>query len=216
MGANRVVEFFKFECFLCRYAKLKNKILKIKHMYADIIKSLKPNLEKILEKVKQEISVLRTGSASPSLLENVMIDCYNSRLPLVQLAAINLRDARTMIVQPWDKTIIKNIEKGIAGSISGLSSAVDGDTIRVSLPSPSEETRKELVKSLHQKLEEGRVFIRLARENAWKQIQDFAQAGKIREDDKFRAKDELQKLVDEYNNKIKEIGEKKERDILTI
>jgi len=185
-------------------------------MYQDIIKNIKPNLDKILEKVKQEISVLRTGSASPILLENVMIDCYNSRMPLIHLAAINLRDARTLVVQPWDKSIIKNIEKGIIGSIPGLSSAVDGDVIRVSLPSPSEETRKELVKLLHQKLEEGRVGIRLARENAWKQIQDFAQAGKIREDDKFRGKDELQKLVDECNNKIKEMGEKKEKDILTI
>ena len=73
-----------------------------------------------------------------------------------------------------------------------------------------------MVKSLHQKLEEGRVAIRLARENAWKQIQDFAQAGKIREDDKFRGKDELQKLIDEYNNKIKEMGEKKEKDIMTV
>jgi ribosome recycling factor len=191
-------------------------LLKNKIMYQEIIKSVKPNLEKVLEKVKQEISVLRTGSASPSLLENVLIDCYNSRLPLIQLAAINLRDARTLLVQPWDKTIIKSIEKGIVGSIPGLSSAVDGDLIRVNLPSPSEETRKELVKSLHQKLEEGRVGIRQMRESAWKQIQDLAQAGKIREDDKFRAKDELQKMVDEYNNKIKEMGERKEKDIMTV
>jgi len=185
-------------------------------MYQDIIKNIKPNLDRVLEKVKQEISVLRTGSASPSLLENVMIDCYNSRMPLIQLAAINLRDARTLLIQPWDKAIIKNIEKGIIGSIPGLSSAVDGDIIRVNLPSPSEETRKELVKSLHQRLEEGRVGIRVARENVWKQIQDLERAGKVREDDKFRAKDELQKLIDEYNNKIKEIGEKKERDIMTV
>jgi ribosome recycling factor len=185
-------------------------------MYKEIIKNLKPNLDKILEKVKQEISILRTGTASPGLLENVMIDCYNTRMPLAQLAAINLRDARTLVIQPWDKSIIKDIEKGIVGSIPGLSSAVDGDLIRINLPSPSEETRKELVRSLHQKLEEGRVGVRLARENTWKQIQDLAQTRKIREDDKFRAKDELQKLVDEYNNKIKEMGEKKEKDIMTI
>ncbi|OGZ34368.1 MAG: ribosome recycling factor [Candidatus Portnoybacteria bacterium RBG_19FT_COMBO_36_7] len=185
-------------------------------MYKEIIKNLKPSLDKILDKIRQEISILRTGTASPGLLENVMIDCYNSRMPLIQLAAINLRDARTLIIQPWDKAIIKNIEKGIIGSVPGLSSAVEGDIIRVNLPSPSEETRKNLVKSLHHKLEEGRMGIRQAREVAWKQIQDFSQAGKIREDDKFRAKDELQKLVDEYNNKIKEMGEKKEKDIMTV
>jgi ribosome recycling factor len=185
-------------------------------MYQDIIKELKPNLEKIMEKVKQEISVLRTGAASPSLLENVMVDCYNSKMPLIQLAAINVRDGRTILIQPWDKSIIKNIEKAIVGSVPGLSSAADGDMIRVNLPSPSEETRKELVKSLHQKLEEGRIGVRQVRENAWKQIQDQERAGQVREDDKFRAKDELQKLVDDYNNKIKEMGEKKERDILTV
>jgi ribosome recycling factor len=185
-------------------------------MYQDIIKDLKPNLEKILEKIKQEISVLRTGAASPSLLENVMVDCYNSKMPLMQLAAINVRDGRTILIQPWDKSVIKNIEKAIVSSVPGLSSAADGDMIRVNLPSPSEETRKELVKSLHQKLEEGRIGVRQVRENAWKQIQDQERLGQVREDDKFRAKDELQKLVDDYNNKIKEMGDKKERDILTV
>lgn len=80
-------------------------------MYGEIIKNLKPNLEKIIEKAKQEISVLRTGHASPALIENVMVDCYNSKMQLKQLAAINLRDSRTLIIQPWDKTIVKNIEK---------------------------------------------------------------------------------------------------------
>jgi len=185
-------------------------------MYQEIIKNIRPNLDKVLEKLKQEISVLRTGQSSPALLENVMVDCYNSKMPLNQLAAINVRGARALLIQPWDKTIIKNIEKAIVGSLPGLSSAIDSDVIRVNLLSPSEETRKELVKSLHQKLEEGRIAIRLVRENTWKQIQDLERAGKIREDDKFRGKEELQKVVDEYNNKIKETGEKKEGDILTV
>jgi len=185
-------------------------------MYQEIIKGLKPNLEKIIEKIKQEILVLRTGQASPALIESVMVDCYNSKMQLKQLAAINIRDPRTLIIQPWDKTIIKNIEKAIISSVPGLSSAVDGDCIRINLPAPSEETRKELVKTLHQKLEEGRISIRQAREGAWKQMQDLAEAGKIREDDKFRGKEELQKLIDEYNEKIKEIGEKKEKEIMTV
>jgi ribosome recycling factor len=185
-------------------------------MYQEIIKKIKPNLDKAIEKLKQEIAVFRTGQANPGLLENVLVDCYNSKMPLNQVAAINVRDARMLIVQPWDKTIIKNIEKAIISSAPGLSSAVEGELIRVSLPSPSEETRRELIKSLHQKLEESRIAGRLARESAWKEIQELAQAGKIREDDKFRGKDELQKAMDEYNGKIKEIGEKKEKEILTV
>jgi len=185
-------------------------------MYQDIIKNLRPNLEKILEKTRQEIAVLRTGQASPALIEGILVDCYNAKMPLKQLAAISLRDPRTLLIQPWDKSIIKNIEKAIISSVPGLSSAVDSDAIRINLPSPSEETRKELVRSLHQKLEDGRISIRQARENAWKQIQDLAEAGKIREDDKFRGKEELQKMIDEYNGKIKEVGEKKEKEIMTV
>ncbi|MBI4708802.1 MAG: ribosome recycling factor [Candidatus Portnoybacteria bacterium] len=185
-------------------------------MYQDIIKNAKPNLDKTLEKLKQEISAFRTGQANPAILENVIVDCYNSRMPLKQVAAINIKEARTLIIQPWDKTIIKNIEKAIVGSVPGLSVAIDSDSIRINLPAPSEETRKEMVKSLRQKLEEARISVRLAREEAWKQIQDLAKEGKIREDDKFRGKEELQKVVDEYNEKIEEIGEKKEKEILTV
>lgn len=185
-------------------------------MYDQIIKRLRPNLDKTIEKVKQEIAILRTGQASPALVENVLVECYNSKMSLRQIAAINVKDVRTLIIQPWDKAIIKNIEKAIIDSAPGLSIAIDGDLIRINLPSPTEETRKELIRALHQKLEEGRISVRQIREDAWKEIQELTQAGKIREDDKFRGKDELQKVIDEYNNKIKEIGGKKEKEILAI
>ncbi len=185
-------------------------------MYNEIIKRIKPNLEKVLEKLKQEIAVFRTGQASPLMVENILVDCYNSKMPLKQVAAINVRDARMLIIQPWDNAIIKNIEKAIISSVPGISSAIDGEFIRVNLPAPSEETRKEMVKTLSQKLEEARISVRQIREGVWKEIQNLAQAGKIREDDKFRGKDELQKVVDEFNGKIKEIGDKKEKEIMTV
>jgi ribosome recycling factor len=121
-----------------------------------------------------------------------------------------------LVVQPWDKSIFKNIEKAVTDSVPGLSLAVEGEIMRVNLPVPSEETRKQMVKALGQKIEEARISVRRVRDEAWKQIQDLTQAGKIREDDKFRGKDELQKLVDEYNGKIKDMAEKKEKEILTI
>lgn len=185
-------------------------------MYQEIIKRNLLNFEKIIEKLKQEVAAFRTGQASPAMIENVMVDCYNSKMLLKQLAAINIRDSRTILIQPWDKTIIKNIEKAVIGSTPGIGSAIDSDAIRISLPSPSEETRKEIVKALHQKLEEARISVRQARESIWKEIQNLEEAGKIREDDKFRGKEELQKKIDEYNNKIKDIGEKKEKEIMTV
>ena len=185
-------------------------------LYEDIIKKIRPNLDKILEKLKQEIAVLRTGQANPAMLENILVDCYNTKMPLQQLATITVKDARILVVQPWDKTIIKDIEKAVAASAPGLGSSIDGEVIRVSLPAPSGESRQEMVRTLHQKLEEARIAVRLAREGAWKEIQDLNQQGKIREDDKFRGKDELQKVVDEYNGKIRETGEKKEKEIMTV
>jgi ribosome recycling factor len=173
-------------------------------------------LEKIIEKLKQEISILRTGQANPVLLEEIMVDCYGSRMPLKQLAAISARDSRILVVQPWDKSIFKNIEKAVSESVPGLGVAAESEIIRISLPAPSEETRKQMVKTLNQKAEESRVAIRIKRDEAWKEIQELTQAGKIREDDKFRGKDELQKLIDEYNNKIEEMSERKEREIMTI
>jgi len=185
-------------------------------MYQEIIKRIKPNLEKTLEKLKQEIAVFRTGQANPSMVENILVECYNSKMPLKQVAAINVHDTRMLVIQPWDKTIIRNIEKAIISSVPGVSSAIDGEFIRLNLPSLSQETRKEMIKILSQKLEEARISVRQIRESAWKEIQDLALVGKIREDDKFRGKDELQKVVDEYNGKIKETGEKKESEIMNI
>jgi len=185
-------------------------------MYQNIIKGIKPNLEKITEKLKQETAGLRTGQASPAAVENILVECYGNRLTLRQLAAINSNGPRALIIQPWDKSIIKEIEKAIISSGGGFSSAVDGELIRINFPLPSEESRREMVKILHQKLEEARISVRLAREDAWKEIQDQARLGKIREDDKFRGKDELQKTIDDYNGKIKEMGEKKESEIMTV
>lgn len=202
-------------CVICEHPSFIH-VISVKCMYQDIIKRIKPNLEKVLEKLKQEIAVFRTGQANPSMVENILIDCYNSKMPLKQLAAISVRDARMLLIQPWDNSIVKNIEKAIISSVPGVSSAIESEFIRVNLPAHSEESRKEMVKTLGQKLEEARISVRQIREAAWKEIQDQALIGKIREDDKFRGKDELQKIVDEYNGKIKEIGEKKEKEILTV
>lgn len=185
-------------------------------MYKEIINKIKPNLEKTITYLKEDVATLRTGRATPALVETVMVESYGSKLPLKQLAAINVPDARLIVVQPWDKNILKEIEKAIRQSRSGLAPVVESDFIRINILPLSEEHRKELVKNLSQKLEIAKKSIRSLREQAWKEIQEGERAGLVREDDKFRGKDELQKLVDEYNKKLEEIGEVKEKEIMTI
>lgn len=185
-------------------------------MYKEIINKIKPHLDKILDYFKNELANFQVGRVSPSLVEDLEIECYGNRMPLKQLAAIHIPEPRQITIAPWDKSIIKNIEDVIRRSKLGLNPIVDNDIIRLKVPSLNEERRRELVKMLREKIEECRIGVRRHREEAWREIQDLEQEGKIREDDKFRAKDDLQEVIDEYNKKIEEIGENKEKEIMKV
>jgi len=132
---------------------------------------------------------------------------------LKQLAAISTPELRQILIQPWDKSYLKPIQEALSQSTIGTSPIVDKDLVRLSLPPLTEEYRKNLLKILSEKMEEARKTIRRWREEAWGEIQEKTKEGEIREDDKFRAKDELQDLVDEYSQKIEEIGERKKKEI---
>lgn len=183
-------------------------------MYKEIIDKIRPELDKVIDFLNRELTKLRTGRASPSLVENIVVECFGEKLPLKQLATISLSGPRQIIVQPWDKSYIESIEKAISQSCLGISLVVDRDVIRISLPSLSEEYRKDLLRVLSERQEEARKTIRRWREEAWDEIQERFKEGEIREDDKFRAKDELQDLIDEYNKKIEEMGERKKKEIM--
>lgn len=185
-------------------------------MYKEIINNLKPNLEKTISYLKEELSSLQAGRATPSLIENMEVDVYGQKMSLKQLAAIQTPEPRLIVVRPWDKSIIGEIEKAIGQSRLGLSPAVDDDVIRLKIPPLSEERRKELVKILHEKIEECRISVRRQREEAWREIQNLEQEKEISEDDKFRAKDELQKVIDQNNGKIEEMGKKKEEEMMKV
>jgi len=185
-------------------------------MYKEIINKIKPGLERAVEHFKEELGALRTGRATPALVETVEVECYGSRSPLKQVAAITAPEPRTLSVQPWDASIIKDIERAINASRSGMSVAVTGDIIRINIPPLNEESRRELVRTLSQKTEEAKMSVRSLREQAWKEIQDKERAGLIRQDDKFRGKDELQKVIDQYNEKIESFANAKEKEIMTI
>jgi len=185
-------------------------------MYKEIINKIKPDLDKTIEFLKREITALQVGRATPALVENIEVECYGSKMPIKQLAAISVPEPRSLIIAPWDKTILKEIEKAIYSSRPGLSPVIDGEVIRINTPPLNEERRKEIMTILNEKLEQARISIRLRREEAWKEIQELTRQGKIREDDKFRGKEELQKVIDEYNEKVEEIGEKKKKEIMVV
>lgn len=185
-------------------------------MHQQIINKIKPELDKVIDHYKNEISKLRTGRASSSLVEDIEVDCYGQVMPLKQLATISFPEPRSLLIQPWDKTVLSAIEKAIINSKLSLNPVVDGTSVRIQLPQMTEENRKNLVKILKEKMEESRISIRHWREDAWEEIQEGFKKGEIREDDKFRGKDDLQKVIDEYNKKIEEIGENKEKEIMTV
>jgi len=183
-------------------------------MYKEIIEKIKPEVEKVISFLERELMKIRTGRASPSMIEDIVIECFDQKFPLKQLAAISSPNPKQIVVQPWDKSYIEPIEKALSRSSLGASPIVDKDLIRISLPPLSDEYRKNLLRIISEKQEEARKTIRRWREGAWDEIQEKFKEGEIREDDKFRAKDELQKLVDEYNEKVEEMGERKKKEII--
>jgi len=182
--------------------------------YKEIIKKIKPEMERVIGFFERETAKIRTGRASISLVEDIVVECFGQRFPLKQLAAISFQGSREIVIQPWDRSYIEPIEKAICQSSLGVSAIVDKEIIRISLPPLSEDYRRNLIRILSEKQEEAKKTIRHWRREAWDEIQERAKEGEIREDDKFRAKDELQELIDEYHKKIEEIGERKKKEIL--
>ena len=182
-------------------------------MYKQIIDKIKPELDKAVNFLEREVGKIRTGRASPSLVEDTVVDCFGSKFPLKQLAAISSPEPRVIVIQPWDKSYIEGIEKALSHSSLGISPVVDKETIRLSLPPLTEEYRKNLLKILAEKKEDVLKTVRHWREKAWEEVQNGFKEGTIREDDKFKAKDELQEIVDEYQEKIDEICERKKKEI---
>lgn len=179
------------------------------------LNELKLNLEKIKNHFKEETLHLRTGRATPELVSKIKIDCYGEKCPLDQIAAISAEDAKTIRIQPWDKSLITNIETGIRNSDIGVSPVVDKETLRVRLPELTDERRKQLIKLLHEKLEKARVDAKIERDEIWKETQNKEKKGEISEDEKFRVKDELQKIIDKLHKDLQEIADKKEKEIIS-
>lgn len=170
-------------------------------------------MEKVVDFVTKKISSFRTGRASPVLVENIQAECFGQMMPIKQLAAISVPSARQLSIQPWDKSYIEAIEKAILREGSGLSPVVQGDAIIINMPQMSEELRKELSRVISQIDDDAKRTVRKYRDEAWSDIQEKTREGLIREDDKFRAKDKLQEVVDKYNKKVDDLIDRKKAEI---
>ncbi len=176
--------------------------------------NFKAELKKVSDFLGKEYNQLNIGRASPMVLDGVSVESYGSRVPLKNVASISIEDPKTLRIAPWDKNQIKDIEKAIVGSNLGLSVAVDESGIRVIFPQLTTETREKLVKVLKEKLEEQRITVRRERERIWDDVQTQEKGGKLTEDEKFRAKEELQKIIDETNKNLEASFEKKQREVM--
>ena len=181
--------------------------------YKEFIDKIKPEFEKSFKFLEGEIGKIRTSRASPALVEDIEVSAFGSKFPLKQLGAISTPSTSQIVIQPWDVSYIEPIEKAISSSGLGMSAVVDKNIIRMNLPLLTEEYRHQLSKLLNEKAEQAKQTMRRQREDCWNKIQAAQKAKEISEDDKFRGKDELQKVVDDYNEKIKNLIEKKKQEI---
>lgn len=180
------------------------------------IKELKQHYDKTIDHLKDELKGLRTGRASVSLVEDMSVESYGTKSPLKQIASLSVADAKTIVVQPWDKSVLGEIEKAINNSDKGFSVLNDGNVLRLVLPDMSEDRRQEVIKVLHQKMEAARIAIREVRDKIRDKVGELEKNKEISEDDKFRIFENIDKITGEYNDKIKSIGQNKEEEIKQI
>ncbi len=183
--------------------------------YKKIIEKIKPETDKAIAFFESELSKIHAGRTSSALVEDVVVDCFGEKFPLKQLAAISVPEPRKIIIQPWDQSYVEGIVASLSkANLGGISPIVEKDVIRLNLPDLSQEYREKIVKIVSEKKEEVRIAVKRWREEAWKEIQDKSKEKEIKEDNKFRAKDELQELVTECNERIDKIAERKKEEIM--
>jgi ribosome recycling factor len=185
-------------------------------MIDETLADTEDRMKKAVAALQRELDAIRTGRARPSLVEQLKVDYYDSTLPLNQLATISVPEARLIAIQPWDRQSLGAIEKAIQKSDLGLNPINDGHTIRLAIPQLTEERRKELVKAVHKKTEEGRVAVRNVRRHCLDELRQMDRDKKISEDDDRRAQEQLQKLTDRFIDEMDKLGEDKEAELLEV
>jgi ribosome recycling factor len=182
----------------------------------EILVQTEARMKKAIDALRHELASVRTGRAAPSLVEELAVDAYGAGTPLVSLAAISAPEPRQIVISPWDRNLIKAIEKAILASDLGLTPSNDGAVIRLNIPALSEERRRELVKLLHKKVEDGRVEIRTLRRHSHDELRSKEKSSGVTADEVKRIEAQLQKLTDRYILIADEIGHAKEKEILAV
>jgi ribosome recycling factor len=185
-------------------------------MIKDILREAAERMQSALDTLEEDLSAIRTGRASPALVEKLPVEYYGTNTPLIQLASISVPEPRQLLIRPFDPATLKGIERAILVSDLGLTPNSDGKAIRLTLPQLTEERRRELVKVVHNRMEETKVSIRNVRRDQIRDLRDFEKEGLISEDDQERGEEEIQELTDKLNKKVDEIGERKEKEIMEV
>ena len=183
-------------------------------MLQEIVEDTKVGMEKSLQSLDSAFKRIRTGRASPALLDDIRVDYYDNLTPLTQLASISVEDAKTIAIIPWEKAVVQDIEKAIMESELGLNPATSGDTIRVILPDLTEETRKEFIKKARVEAENAKVSLRNVRREGNSQLKEFLKEKEISEDEERQGEEEIQKLTDLFVGRVNEALSAKEKDLL--
>jgi len=183
-------------------------------MKDEVLSETRQKMEKTAESLNQEFKKMRTGRASTSILESIKVECYGAQMRLNQISSISIPESRLLTIQPWDQSIIGNIEKSILKSGLGLTPMNDGKLIRISIPPLTEERRKELAKMAKKMAEESKVSIRNHRREANEMLKELKKESEISEDEMYNYQDKVQKITDEFIEKIDEIRKEKEQEIL--
>jgi ribosome recycling factor len=181
-----------------------------------VIKTMEERMQKSIDVFKKELTTIRTGRATPALLDRIQVEAYGSPMPINQLANVSVPDARTLLVQPWDKSLLGAIEKSLLKSDIGIHPVNDGNCIRLSVPPLNEERRKELTKVVKKKSEEGKISLRNIRRDIVEDLKKLEKTGTITEDEMHRTQEKVQKITDRYISDFDDISSHKEKEIMEI
>jgi len=185
-------------------------------MIDDALLAADTKMQKTVQVLKREMETIRSGRATSALVDQIMVEAYGTSTPLSQLASISVPEARLLLIQPWDRSIVGNVQKAIQKSDLGLNPMSDGEVLRLVIPPPTEERRKELVKVVHKRVEDAKIAVRNVRRDALEELRKLEKDKKVSRDENVRATDKLQKLTDRFIAEVSKVGAGKESEIMEV
>jgi ribosome recycling factor len=185
-------------------------------MIDDALLAADNKMQKTVQVLKREMETIRSGRATSALVDQIMVEAYGTNTPLSQLASISVPEARLLLIQPWDRSIVGNVQKAIQKSDLGLNPMSDGEVLRLVIPPPTEERRKELVKVVHKRVEDAKIAVRNVRRDALEELRKLEKDKKVSRDENVRATDKLQKLTDRFIAEVSKVGADKESEIMEV